>query len=456
MIMQLIIAALFLVQANATQPDKKTLPIGLAPHEQVLVQRDEAPMTSPPEGHIHSLSEWEEAEAVMMLWTNASYIRELTARGKVKLFADSRNDQSWWQNFLEQNGISEDNVSYFNYPTDSIWIRDYSPWFILDGKGQMGIVDTKYNRPRPLDDVIPIHLSKELGLPLFQPGLVHTGGNYYNDGVQKAFSSTLVYKENRNIDQTEVNHRMLAYLGIENYVTSPLGESVTIEHLDTFGKLVAPDTFVFSDFPNNQKNFKRDADLMVEKIKSGISAYGTPYKIFRMPMVLRPGSSGTDYRAYLNSFISNGVLYFPTYGDSKDEVAKSIYQKALPGYEIVGVPAPDTEWGDSIHCRSRNLLKRNTLFIFPKVENKWIKAEIIPSPGAEIKGKPEIFLSSPGKESMKIEMEPVELNQYQAKLPAFDKGTVISFSVSASDTSGVTKQVPRQAPKMMIDYTYHD
>jgi len=114
-----------------------------------------------------------------------------------------------------------------------------------------------------------------------------------------------------------------------------------------------------------------------------MSPYRTPKKIFRLKM---NSNSREYYRAYINSFISNSALYFPTYGDNGDDVARKVYQEALPGYKIVGVDAEGTEWGDSVHCRTRNLIKKDTMFIFPKILSREknelvISTEIIPTPG---------------------------------------------------------------------------
>ena len=372
-------------------PEKKTLPIGFAPSERGRAL-ESARETEPPKGEIRSLAEWEDADAVMTLWPNPSLISSLVKHAPVKLFSDTRGDETWWRNWLQENQIPSDRISFFAVPTDSIWIRDYGPWPILDGEGHFGLVHSTYNRPRPQDNQVAGFLSKALGLPLYDTGLVHTGGNYYSDGWGDAFSSTLIYSENNGFSEDEVRSRMKSYLGIQKYTTSPLGQGITIEHLDTFGKLVSPDTWVFSEFPEGT-SFHDDAEKMVEALKTSTSAYGTPYRIFRLKMVAMPGRSG-EYRAYLNSFISNGALYFPTYGDIADDQTKEIYQKALPRFEIIGVDAMGTEWGDSVHCRTRNLVKQKTIFIFPTVnpqtakEASTVTAEIYPSPGDPSQSRP--------------------------------------------------------------------
>lgn len=439
--------------ALAVAPDQKTLPIGLAPEERGMrVQSRRA--TEAPQGEIRSLAEWEEAEAVMTLWSNASLLKALSDHGAVKLIADTDSDVGYWKNFLAKNDINATPFSYLIVPTDSMWVRDYGPWFILDGKRQFGIVDNTYNRPRPQDDVFPEFLAKKLALPFYHTGLTHTGGNYYNDGWSSAFSSTLVYSENKKLAKAGVDERMKSYLGIKRYTTSPLGVQSTIEHMDTFGKLVSPDTWVFADFPEGSR-YKADADAMVEKLNAMKSAFGTPYKIHRLKMQ----GSGENYRAYINSFISNKVIYYPTYGnDEGDKYAGQVYQRALPGYEVVGVDAMGTTWGDSVHCRNRNLLAKNAVFLFPEVKSLGdsygpfeVEVEAIPSPGATFAEEPMLHWSWNGTEMTPVSFKASDKpNYYTAMLPAQSKEGTLSLYVAARDSAGKMKTSPRAAPAQQI------
>ena len=420
---------IFVDAAWAVRPDLKNLPIDLTPSEKIaqkhfLQNRDRAPqMTAPPAaGGIHSLGEWEEASAVMTLWPNPSYMKALSDNGKVQILADSESDKQWWKNWLKDKKINDSPFNYFVVQTDSMWVRDYGPWSIVDANGTFAFIDNIYNRPRPNDDKVPDFLSATLGVPEYKTGLVHTGGNYYSDGLSNAFSSTLVFTENSDLSRQEILKRMGDFLGIDNYVTSPLSPGITIEHLDTFGKLVAPDTWVFSEFPSNSPHYTH-SEKMVALLKTLTSPYGTPYKIFRLKMMPISGTSVGNYRAYLNSFISNGALYFPTYGDEKDDVAKATYQKAMPGYKIVGVDNGNTEWGDSVHCRSRNLLNKDTTFIFPHVNAGSVKAaqvipvmaKIFPAPGKQI-DQAQIHWLVNGVEQSVISMNAVGLHDYEALL----------------------------------------
>lgn len=437
--------------AIAIPPDQKTLPIYLTEEEKKIWNPNAIRLEAdtPPTGPIHSLGEWEESIEAMTLYQNASFVRGLAENGKVRLIADTESDKKSWQNWLRNNQINDVSISYFVVPTDTIWIRDYGPWYIIDGNGNFSLIDSKYNRPRPQDDIVPDFIARTLNLPIYHTGLVHTGGNYYSDGMGNGFSSTLVYSENQSLNKDLIHLRMSDFLGLSRYTTSPLSPGVTIEHLDTFGKLVAPDRWIWSRFPTNSRHYK-DSEKYLAILNTLKSPYGTPYKIFRMDMVPRSGSSGEDYRAYINSFISNGALYFPTYGDSKDEIAKAVYQQALPSYKIVGASAPGTEWGDSLHCRSRNLINWNTVFIFPTVEHlsqaARVTAKIYPSPGATITAAL-LHVKKPDGTFTSDAMKRTEKFTYELEIP---DGTT-SFYVEAQDSAQKTKTAPIRAPSMLID-----
>jgi len=436
------------LKSLAALPPEKTLPIGLAPHE-LNVRLPNVPPGPPPVGPVRSLGEWDESASAVTLWTNPSLVGALAKRGPLTLLADSSSGKSWWQSWLKDNQIDAKDIRIMIVPTDSMWIRDYGPWYILDGQGKLGLVDTIYNRPRPNDDKVPSFLAQQLSLPLYAPGLVHTGGNYYADGLHNAYSSTLVFRENSSISADEVLGRMLKFLGIERYTTSRLSPGSTIEHIDTFGKLVAPDTWVFSEFPAGSP-YKADSEAMVAKLKALKSPYGTPFKIFRMKMVQRSEGS-RDYRAYINSFISNRTLYFPSYGGAADDHAKSVYQQALPGYEIVGVDGEDTGWGDSVHCRANNLYRQDALHLFPTVDGSKVRVEAFPAPSATMAQPPEIHWTRDGIEQANIVMTPAEGRFFSAEFPPSRAGSKIKFFVEAEDSLGHRKTAPIQAPGMTID-----
>ena len=63
-----------------------------------------------------------------------------------------------------------DKVEFLVRANDSIWTRDYGPWFIFDANGELGIVNHTYNRPwRPNDNYIPLYFGQEQRHARLQP-----------------------------------------------------------------------------------------------------------------------------------------------------------------------------------------------------------------------------------------------------------------------------------------------
>ena len=93
-------------------------------------------------------------------------------------------------------------VEWIIAPSNSIWTRDYGPWFVFDGNGDIAIINHYYNRPyRPDDNNIPIVCGAEWGIPVYSHDLWTTGGNYMTDGHGISFSTDLVWDENSGHDR---------------------------------------------------------------------------------------------------------------------------------------------------------------------------------------------------------------------------------------------------------------
>lgn len=194
-------------------PGIEDLPIGLSPRERARLGEIGAfkSLTAPPLAPVRASAEWDENVGVLCLWDNASLMNELRKTNDVYVITQN---QSWWVSWLTSNGIPTTNFHYLNAPTNTWWVRDYGPWFVWDGNHDFGLVDNIYNRPRPLDDVIPGAIAAAYGIPYYGMDLIHTGGNYYTDGYGNAWSARLVYQENPTKTKSQVDQLMADYLGI--------------------------------------------------------------------------------------------------------------------------------------------------------------------------------------------------------------------------------------------------
>jgi hypothetical protein len=60
------------------------------------------------------------------------------------------------------------------------------------------------------------------------------------DGINTAAQTHIAYSENGN-NQANVDNKMLAYLGVSNYLIVTDPNATYINHIDCWGKFLAPD-----------------------------------------------------------------------------------------------------------------------------------------------------------------------------------------------------------------------
>ncbi|MFH1687507.1 MAG: agmatine deiminase family protein [bacterium] len=358
--LSLLLVTFLLINAaalRASATDEELLPIGLTDEE--MTRLHEIGMynlrTAPPTGEIRNPSEWEPMQGVIIRYPfGISYaiIAEMSEDLMVTTIVASSSEQTYVTNQYVANGVNMANTDWLIAGTNSIWTRDYGPWFIFEENGDMGIVDPVYNRPRPLDDVIPQHLGTAWGLNVYGMSLATPGGNHMSDGLGMSMSTRLVWDENTGFTHDQIDSIMLAYLG-NDYTVLAYIESGGIHHIDCWAKFLDPATILVKDVPASSSSYAL-LNQRAEQLSQMMSPWGRPYKIVR---VYCP--TGT---AYTNSIILNDKVFVPIFSNSSDSDALQTYQDAMPGYEVLGFVGSWLD-DDAIHCRAMGVPDSNMLFI---------------------------------------------------------------------------------------------
>jgi agmatine deiminase len=418
----------------------QSLPIELTPEE--MTRLDEIGITHKttgvPQGPVRNPAEWEPMTGAIIRWPLGlpiSLIAEMSEDIEVWTIVANSSEQAQATSAYQSGGVNMDNVYFILAPTNSIWTRDYGPWFIFDGEGNQGIVDHIYNRPRPLDDVIPQIIGSEWGIPVYGMDLVHTGGNHMSDGLGISMSTRLVYNENTDKTEAEVDSIMKAYLG-NDYTVLDYVESGGIHHIDCWAKFLDPTTILVKEVSPGHPSYNllnQRADFLATQT----SSWERPYTVVR---IMCP--SGT---AYTNSIILNNKVLVPLFGGSGDTTAIRIYQEAMPGYEILGFYGSWYE-NDAIHCRIMGVTDRFMLFVnhIPLFDTEIYNEDyLVP---VEIKDHSNMGLIP---ESLLVyyrtEISPWDTvhlqstlnpDSFYAYIPAQPPGTVVSYYIKAADSSG--------------------
>lgn len=346
-------------QINAQQ--EPLLPKGLSETEKGLIadfQFKSTQITPPPTVPVRTAAEWEEIEYLVIRWTNQFENTLLqivqAAIEECKVLITTQN-QGAVSSFLNSNSVDMSQVEFLDAPSNSIWIRDYAGNTIYENDVEdRALADWIYNRPRPLDDVMPTAHANYVGIPIYSTtsgtnDLVNTGGNFMSDGMGTAFASKLILEENEPGNpygvtaktEADIDDIMFNYQGITNYIKMDQTPWDPIDHIDMHMKLLDEETILVSRYPTGVADGPQIEDNIDYVTSTFQSPFGTDYKIEWIDAPPSTGGNYPDnggyYRTYTNSVFVNGTVIVPTYRPEVDGPALAQYEALLPGYTIVGI-----------------------------------------------------------------------------------------------------------------------
>lgn len=443
---------------RSTDGDEELLPIYETPAERALaalltpVVRASDP---PPLGPIRNIAEFETCTGVLIrypLGVSHAIIKEMAEDVIVHVIVSSTNYSAAVASFLA-GSIDTSRVDFVVEPSNSIWTRDYGPWFVFDGNGDQVILDHFYNRTaRPDDNAIPIALGSRWGIPVVTHDLWHTGGNYMTEGHGLSFSSNLVWDENTNRTAQEIAQFFLDYYGVDAYHVLPDISAEGIHHIDTWGKLLDEETVLMKQVDPSHADYAQ-VEANVATVSGLTDKYGRPFRVVRM--FCPPIASG-NVAAYTNSLILNNKVLVPTFGlPASDALALQVYRDVMPGYEVLGFSGG---WltDDALHCRAIGIFDRYML----RVDHDPVQGASggVPVPVtmyADDRSETGLDMSatqlhwraagSPSFSAVPF-LPDAEPDWYRAQIPAQPPGTEVEYYVAASDMTGRVSSRPRGAP----------
>lgn len=367
-----------------------------------------------------------------------SLIAEMAEDVEVVTIVESQSEQTYVISQYQSHGVNLSNCDFLIAQSDTYWTRDYGPWFVFTGDGEMAVVDFTYNRPqRPHDNQIPQNFALAYGYDYYLMPLTHAGGNYMTDGQGISVSTDLVWDENA-MSHEEINVTAYTYLGVHTYhvVSDPLDSY--IDHIDCWAKFLAPDKIMIIEVPPGDPQYD-DVENAVSYFENQTSCYGTPYKIYRVPS----GYTTSPGEPYINSLILNNKILVPITGSPMDAAALQAYEDAMPGYEVIGFLSGSWLPTDALHCRTKGIPDRGMLYIehtpltgnvTGRADGFLVEANITPYSGENITNASVCWKIEGGNWTW-VSMNHTLNSTYSAHIPPQPGGTKIYYYIHAEDAS---------------------
>lgn len=423
-------------------------------------------ITTPPSSPVRTIGEWEELQGLLITWTSyQSILREIVrwAKAETRVYIVCSNPATVIS-YLASGGVDTVNVTCMVTPYNSVWCRDYGPWSAYTNDvDTLLTIDWIYNRPRPLDDVVPTAVAAQLGTPIYETtaapyDLVHTGGNFMCDGRGTGFSSNLTVNENTNHSIAEIDTIMKLFMGIDRYIKMPTLPYDAIHHIDMHMKLIDEETLVFGEYPPGIADGPQIEANLQYVITNYMSCFGTPYHVIRIPMPDDNGlypHNGGDYFTYANASFINKTLIVPQYNIPEDTTALRIYHEALPGYNIIGINSNASIGAlGSLHCITKELGTSDPLLISHKKLEDTYDTTNAYNAVAFIKHRSGIqtatlyWRADTLQPYQSLTMTPVsgQTDYWETYIPAHPAGTDIYYYIHAQANSGKQQVRPMPAP----------
>jgi agmatine deiminase len=296
----------------------------------------------------------------------AALVRTLAEHEEVHINVAGPAMEAAVRSLLADEGADTGQVFFHANPTNDAWCRDHGPIFVTrerDGRSEQAIIDWDYNAwggkypPYDLDDVVPTRIGRELGLPVFTPGLVMEGGSIDVNGCGTLLTTeACLLNPNRNPTRSraEIEQALRDQLGVTAILW--LGDGIagddTDGHVDDLTRFVDEHTVVTAveHDPTDENHEPLQANL--ERLRGMRDQDGRPLEVVPLPMPRAIRHDGQRLPAsYANFYIANGLVVVPTYDPPRDEEALAVLRRCFPDREVVGIDCTDLVWGlGAFHC----------------------------------------------------------------------------------------------------------
>ena len=311
----------------------------------------------------HNVETWPDALPAVRA-TFAKFVRALAPHEAVEIGVADDAMEDVARAAIRAAGADPDrNVRFHRYPTTDAWCRDHGPIFVVRPDGSRAFCDFRFDnwgRKYPgweLDDAVPRHVEKILGLPRFACDVVLEGGGIDGDGLGTVLTTeACLLNPNRGSGRTrDAMERVLGdFLGARQVIW--LGDGIegddTDGHVDDIARFVAPGVVVAAscDDPADPNHALLAENL--RRLRAARDVRGRALSVVELPMPPRIEAFGQRSPAsHANFYVANGAVLVPVFGAASDARALAILGELMPDREIVGIPCAELVSGfGAIHC----------------------------------------------------------------------------------------------------------
>lgn len=303
-------------------------------------------------------------------WVFAEIVRKIAEGEQVNILVRDENHKQSALRCLQKANAPLSQISFVFAKTDRNWLRDSSPFFVKNVKGEVISIRFNFNAWAKYDNFkfdrkIPEIISKVTKTKLLDASYKHKivtleGGAVDSNGegtlitTEECLLDEIIQTRNPGFIKSDYENVFKMYLGIQKVIWLKKGivGDDTHGHVDDVCRFVNRNTVVLCIEKNsNDENYKI-LNENKEILQSSKLSNNESIEIVELPVPEPLYFDGQRLPAsYANFYISNKYVLVPTFNDEKDKIALGILSELFRDRKVIGIHAVDLVWGlGTIHC----------------------------------------------------------------------------------------------------------
>ncbi len=290
-------------------------------------------------------------------WDGADIYIYLRASGP----SDSGDVQRCQQMLQQHTGRDPSQAVWFNesddHLLDSIWIRDYGPFFITEDGTDLSIVDADYVRYNRIhDDAQPGHFAAWYGIADHEWDFATEGGNFLANGHGICLVSETILGLNPQYDTAEIEDLYHDYLGCTQLIILPGMDDVT-GHVDMWMTWFDHKNLIVGEYDpsDDYQSHQLIEDAIADQLTGLVDPVtGESIQIHRVPMP--DNDNQWVWRTYTNGTWIDDTFLMPVYGGYEGLQNQAIAVFEGLGAQVIPVDADVviTSAG-AVHCITKTI-----------------------------------------------------------------------------------------------------
>ncbi|MDO8951810.1 MAG: agmatine deiminase family protein [Draconibacterium sp.] len=349
-------------------------------------------------------ADFDPVKSTCFIWSDEYYeiipklIGIISTKDKVTVYWNENGaDTATINQILEkyQSNFKNIKLVQFQSKTNSNWIRDFGPVYLINGYGKRKLVDFGYFGKR-------LEFNKEIAakmnIPVIESTFNSSGGARETNG-----KGTIILCEAHELDvnkpktKPEIEKEISEKLGIKNFIwmkrglpqddsrlKGPLYEQIYPNgvngHVDQFCRFADARTILISSVSEEEANqhpilaeAKKRLDENYQILINSNDQDGKKFKIIKVPfapllfierIIANNRMVVTPVTSYMNFIVTNSSVILPSYLsaqkedpelENKERVVEQIFRTAFPDREIIQAEASILNYfSGGFHCISIN------------------------------------------------------------------------------------------------------